>query len=363
MTKTIGRIAREGVIHFGDGSISVWEEGIPNTSHAARDSWEKRFKREVFARFVQTLHRVGWTVTMPEIKAHDVKHYGGNVARWAAERRRECAKGGLAGELTVNGRVVEFKMWQTVLPSDNPNGPRYDFDKEARMPYLLRLEMERTRRRIRDYLLGVFTGYTFAPPRDPEMGLMGMTALEKARHNRMTSGHYRPELDRAEISMPSSAIAADGGTIEHGARVWALDHKGRIITGTAFYSLNGNWQIVTGKYGLTTCHTGRIFTQQPEALRVKRNSRERRGRLERELAKATKAMDFERAAILRDILFPRDAKLYVIRHYEGDCWWAPNSCGYRNDMAEAGRYTEEEVKRVLGPGLKSSRGDHAIAIT
>ena len=35
------------------------------------------------------------------------------------------------------------------------------------MPYLLRLEMERTRRRIRDYLCAVFSGYRF-DPKDPE---------------------------------------------------------------------------------------------------------------------------------------------------------------------------------------------------
>lgn len=357
MTKTIGRIARDGVIHFGDGSISVWEEGLhPGMSYTERDAWELRFKREVFARFIQTLNRIGWTCVVPQ---DYVKQYGARFAR----DRRECHKGDLKGWLEISGRVVRFETWQGVnTPTRPDHGGRYESDLEGCMPYLLRLEMERTRRRIRDYLLGVFTGYTFAPPREPKMGLMGMTALEKARHNRMTTGHYRPELDRAEISMDSSAIAADGGTIEHGARVWALDHKGRIITGTAFYSLNNQWQIVTGKYGLTYCHTGGIFTQQPEALRVKRNARERRSRLERELAKAVKAMNFERAALLRNILFPRDAKLYVIRHHEGECWWAPNSCGYRSDQADAGRYTEEEVRRILGPSLKSSRGDHAIAI-
>jgi hypothetical protein len=279
---------------------------------------------------------------MPAIQAHDVKHYGGTVARWAAERRRECSKGDLKGELEVMGRSITFKMWQDVTPSENRNGGRYDFDKEARMPYLLRIEMERTRLRIRHYLCSVFTGYKFEPPREPPMGLMGLTAEEKAAHNRRTSGHYKPALDRAEISMTSNAIACDGGTIEHGARVWALDHKGRVITGTAYYSLNNRWQIVTGRYGLTYAGTESIFTSPPENLRVKRNARERRRRLESELAKAVKAMNFRRAEVLKNVLWPKPEPLFFIM--KDGAYFAPNYCGYRDNPVDAGRYTEAELK-------------------
>ncbi|RMX08541.1 hypothetical protein D8I35_05550 [Corticibacter populi] len=300
MTQTPkGQIAREGRVCFQDASVSVWEEGLAEARNSGgikgADAWELAFKRQVFARIIQTLNKIGWTVAPWE----DAPKY-----RAIALSYRSCHKGDLKGELSISGRHIEFKMWQDVTPSENRNGGRYDFHKEARMPYLLRLEMERTRRRIRDYLCNVFSGYHFDPPRDPPMGLMGLTADETARHNRMTCGHYRPALDRAEISMASNAIAADGGTIEHGSQVWALDPKGRVITGTAYHYLNSTWQIVTGRYGLTHCFTHEIFTGRPEGLRVKRNERARRKRLEGELAKAIKAMNYERAAVLRDILYP-----------------------------------------------------------
>ncbi|PKV48012.1 hypothetical protein CLU92_5489 [Janthinobacterium sp. 61] len=67
------------------------------------------------------------------------------------------------------------------------------------MPYLVRIEMERSRRRIRDYLLNVMTGYEFEQPK-PVLGFMRATALEYAAHCRRTTGHYVAALDRANIS-------------------------------------------------------------------------------------------------------------------------------------------------------------------
>ncbi len=155
-----GQIARGGRVSFGDASVSVREESIPSANSVdgfkKRDAWELAFKRQVFARVVQTLNRIGWAVG-PWERAE--------LYQSISDRHRTCSKGGLQGELSVSGRCIDFKMWQDVTPSENRNGGQYDFDKEKRMPYVLRLEMERTRRSIRDYLCNVFTGYEFAPPR------------------------------------------------------------------------------------------------------------------------------------------------------------------------------------------------------
>lgn len=340
-----GQINRTGHVHFGDASLSVWEESIPSVNSVdgfkKRDAWEVAFKRQVFGRVIQTLNRIGWIVG-PWERA--------KLYPTIALRHRTCRKGGLHGELSVSGRVVEFKMWQDVTPSENPNGGQYDYDKEKRMPYVLRLEMERTRRRIRDYLCNVFSGYEFEPPRYPPMGLIGLTAEEKAKHDRQTSGHYKPSLDRAEISMESNAIARDGGTIVHGAKVWAIGRKGRIITGTAYYDLNNNWQIVTGRYGLTTCHTGEIFTKRPDDLRKKRNERQRRKRLEGLLADAVKAMDFDRAKVLKGILWPAPETLFHI--LKDGAYFRPDYCGYTSNPVDAGKYTRAEL-RPYASGIKA----------
>ncbi|ATI15712.1 hypothetical protein [Bordetella phage vB_BbrM_PHB04] len=338
MTMTKGRIDRAGEIVFHDASLKIWEEGLADARRAGgfkgEDAWERQFKRDVFARIVQQLNRLGWTVG-PWSDAHKYKAI--------ARNHRTCAKGDLQAQLSLSGRCIEFEMWQDVQNVENRNGGKYDFNKESRMTYLQRLEMERTRRRIRDYLCNVFTGYEFVPPK-PKCGPDGVTAVEYAARNRRTNGHYVPELDRARIHMESNARAADGGTIEHGAKVWALDYKGRVITGTAYYSLNNSWHIVTGRYGLTVCHTGKIFTRRPENLRVKQNAYERRQRLERELAKATEAMNFERAAVLRDILFPGNPELFVVWHKKHEAYHCANFCGYTRDKIKAGRFTADEVR-------------------
>jgi hypothetical protein len=315
-------------------------------------AWEKEFKRDVFIRIAQQLRRLGWTCTVPAIDPRDVKSYGGNVARWAVERRRVCSKGDLRGELSASGRCIEFKMWQDVQNVSNPNGGKYDFDKEPRMTYLQRLEMERTRRRICEYLCNVFTGYAFEDARTPKIGLFGVTAEAYAAHSRRTSGHYKATLDRAEISMTSNARACDGGTIEHGSQVWAIDYTGRIVTGTAYYSLNNNWHIVTGKYGLLSTHTGRIFTKQPENLRMKRNADQRRKRLEQELAKAVGRMDFERAAVLRDVAFPGNPELFNVWHEEHQMYHCAGFCGYTRDQSKAGKFTVDELR---GWGVKPNK--------
>ena len=334
MSLTKGRIDRTGRVVFHDAALAIWEDGLGDARAAggweAAERWERQFKRDVFARIVQTLRRIGWSVGPGE------HIFTGNNARY-------CRKGELKAELRLHGRHIELQFFQNVNAPDRPDHDgRYKRNQERHMPYLMRIEMERARRRIRDYLLNVFTGYVFDPPA-PKIGHHGLTAAEYAAHSRRTSGHYRPALDRAEYGMTCNTQAVDGGNIEHGAKVWALDHKGRIITGTAYYSLNNNWDIVTGRYGLEHCHTGKIFTRQPENLRTKRNGKLRRSRLEKELSNAVAAMKFERAAVLRDILFPGDQPLFNVWSKRHQLYHRTDFCGYTPDQSKAGKFTASEV--------------------
>jgi hypothetical protein len=335
---TIGRISRAATINFLDAGIAIWEEGISAARAAggwpAEKAWNQRFKREVFARIVQTLNRIGWTVG-PWDKAEQFKVLAIN--------HRTCRKGDLHGELDISGRCIKFEMWQDVTPAENRNGGRYDFGKEARMPYTLRLEMERTRRRIRDYLLNVFTGYAFNPP-DPKIGADGATALEYAKHSQRTSVHYVERLGRANFNSPDNGFTGDGVAIEDGAKVYAITSDGRVVFGAAYYSLNGRWMVVTGKHGIEWAYHKELYAACPGDPRVKRNSRQRRNRLEGQMAKAIKAMNFERAAQLRDILFPGAPALFAIWNEQHSLYHRAGACGYTNDMSEAGKFTADEVR-------------------
>lgn len=339
-----GQIAREGRVSFGDASVSVLEEGI----RAARDAggyagaraWEFAFKRQVFARIIQTLNRIGWTVGPWE----RAKLYPA-----IALSNRTCSKGDLKGELSVRGRCIDFKMWQDVTPSENPNGGQYDFDKEKRMPYVLRLEMERTRRRIRDYLCNVFEGYTFdSKHRSTYKRPMQFTAMELIQKSYAESWHFKGDMPaylkkNGYKELPSyNCTSRDKSTIEHGQRVWFKDWGGRIGEGIAYYNINNMWWVVTGRYDRRNISAGDIWVKCPENPRMKRNQRQRRARLERMLADAVKAMDFDRAKVLKAILWPEPEPLFHI--IKEGAYFRSNYSGYTNDAVDAGKYTKAELK-------------------
>jgi len=349
-----GQIDRAGRVSFGDASLDVWEDTMPPLSgldaHKKRDAWEAAFKRQVFARIIQQLNRIGWTVQKPPVNPHDVKHYGGRVARWAAERHRNCSKGDLTGELKISGRSINFQMWQGVnTPTRPDHGGRYESDLEGCMPYVLRLEMERTRRRIRDYLCAVFAGYTFdSKRRTIYRRPLQFTAMDLIEQSYAKSCHFKGDMAdylkrNGYTELPSyNCTSRDGHRIQHGQRVWFQDYNGRICEGIAYYNINNMWWVVTGRYDRRNIGTSDIWVKCPENPRVKRNERQRRKRLEGLLADAVKAMDFDRAKVLKRILWPEPEPLFHIM--KGDAYFAPNYCGYRSSPIDAGKYTKAELR-------------------
>lgn len=320
---------RTGMVSFGDATLNVWEERVD----------EKAMKKQVFKRIIQQLNRLGWSCEIPQEKIDD---YGYSFAT----RSRYCQKGDLKADLRLSGRHIEFNMFQNINAPERPDHEgRYQSNKEHHMPYLMRLEMERTRRRIRDYLCNIFDGYEFKPDK-PANGPGKLTAIEYVQHMIADCWHYVPELGHARISMPGyNDKSADGQTVTHGCQVYTTDTKGRIIKGTAYYNLNSSWWIVTGKYGFTCRQADAIYLQNPGSLRAKRNERQRRSRLEAKLNKAIRTMDFQRAELFKQLLFGQQP-LYCIWSKKHDAWFRSNYSGYTNDQINAGKYTLDEVKRT-----------------
>lgn len=335
----MAQINRIGTVSFHDASISIWEE----PEGQARGEWERQFKKDVFLRIAQQLRRLGWHTEVP---ADMVETYGQRFA----EDHRYCRKGDLQGLLDLSGRHIEFQMWQDIANVSNSNGGRYDFDKEQRMPYLLRLEMQRTRNRLNHYLCNVFAGYEFSSSksdgRSEKRGPGALTAMQFVEACWASSWHFKGDTSTYEIS-DHNRKSADGQLIEHGQHVYFPDRKGRICTGTAYYNINNMWWVVSGKYGVTNEASFYLYANNPGCLRVKRNERQRRKRLEGELSKAIKAMDFKRAQVLKEILFPADEPLYLIWHKGHSAWFAPDFNGYRSNTNDAGKYTRSELGSYL----------------
>lgn len=307
MTMTKGRITRAGSIHFHDASLSIWEDGLGDARKAGgyqgEKAWERQFKREVFARIVQQLNRMGWTVA-PWVDSDKYKAI--------ALDRRTCAKGDLQAQLSLSGRHIELEMWQDVQNVENCNGGRYDFDKAERMTYLQRLEMERTRRRIRDYLCNVFTDYTFDPPKIKSPNPDPLAYFNDTWDSEFEKRRGTHRFNRGADGWPSdnelaswSRKDADGALLSHGDLRWTRDRKGRLLRGRVYGGINGMWMLVYGPGQRDHTHesANRFFTYRPgETAHKLVAPHERRKRLEVELSKAINAMHFERAAILRDVM-------------------------------------------------------------
>ncbi|MBB5444613.1 MULTISPECIES: UvrB/UvrC motif-containing protein [unclassified Paraburkholderia] len=335
MTLTKGRINRTGRVVFHDASLHVWEESLMDARDAggwnAAQEWERQFKHDVFKRIVQLLRRLGWTVEP-------------NTYIFTGNNNRFARKGALKADLKLCGRHIEFDMFQNVnAPTRPDHGGRYEFNQEALMPYLMRIEMERTRRRIRDYLCNVFTGYVFEQPKRDKRGPNGVTALEWVQQSYAESSHFKGDLTKYEISGYNNK-SGDGGVIEHGSRVWFADYHGRIVTGTAYYNINNMWWVVTGKYDVRNEASFHLFTKCPQNLRVKRNADRRRKKLEKLLSAAVEKMDFERAAVLRDVLFPGNPELFNVWHDDHQMYHCAGFCGYTRDQSKAGKFTANELR-------------------
>lgn len=343
MTMTKGRIDRAGTIRFHDASLHIWEEGeAPRGQSCGLDEgWRRQFKRDVFARIAQTLNRLGWTTQV-------------GTYIFTTNDARYCTKGDLQADLKISGRHIELDFFQNVNAPERPDhGGRYQHDQEKHMPYLLRIEMERTRRRIRDYLCNVFTGYVFEPPK-----ISSPNPDPLAYFNDQWDGEYEKRrgthrFERGIDGWPSDKELsswnqndADGTPLNQGDIRWLRDRKGRLLRGRAYGGINGMWMFVYGPGQHDCMHepANRFFTYRLGMLRKLVNADVRRKRLERELQKATNAMNFERAAVLRDILFPNSPSLFVVWHKDHEAYHCAGFCGYTRDKSKAGRFTADEVR-------------------
>lgn len=331
-------------VRIHDTHLGIWQDN-PN---------DPSFRTEVFAPIIKAFRKRGWSVDAdPNIK----KHYPSlNL------RRRLAARGTLQASIGIAGRAIEIEYWAETWPLDNRNGHRYDFDKLRRMDFLDRLRVRLEMSRIVAWL------ETIAPVTvnadEPE----GLTALQRIERRYAESWHTDKKLGRPVCNYASNGISKDGLPIPHGATVWFVDPKGRIGRGTAYYNINNMWFVACGKYTLRNLGNHEIYCRPPADLRTKRNDRQRRWRIEQELATAVRREDSSRAELLKKLLFGSEPT-FMIWARDHNAYYRSNYSGYTTDTISAGKYTraeaEAEVRRVphelemVGPDGERIRFDRA----
>lgn len=313
-------------VRLHDTTVGIWQD----------DPHDPTFKTEIFDGVIRLLRSRGWTV---ERDAHTHRHY-----RSLSKYHRMARKGNLRASLRLSGRSIEFACWTETWQKVNQNGHRHDFDKRGRFDYIDRLRLELEERSIIELLTSDAEVRVSRGRPSPNTGAITALAYIKAQY--AESWHSDKELGRPKCDQAHNATSRDGLQIEHGATVWTTDYKGRIVRGVAFYNINNMWWVVTDPHGLLNKGCHEIYVEQPDDLRRKRNGRDRRNRLERELAQAVSSHNYGRAETLKRIIFG-DEPIYRIWSRKNDCFYAPQYCGYTTDENRAGRYTRAEAEREV----------------
>lgn len=317
----MGETPRSIEVRLHDTTIGIWQD----------DANDPTFRAEIFGPLIRMLRDHGWVVgSDPDI----VKRY--NSLR---HDHRLMRKGALRGSLEITGRHIGMELWAETWAKTNHNGHRYDFGKRARLDYLDRLRVQLLERLIIAWL-GRRAVVKVTRTERPRL------AMDRIAKDYAESWHTDKALGRPSWRSDCNRRSADGLLIEHGQIVWTMDRKGRVVRGRAFYNINNMWWVVLAKDHLTNKACFEIYVEQPEDLRRKRNGRERRRRLEAQIAAAVMASDFRRAETLTRIAF-EDRPVWRIWSRKNDCFYGPQYSGYTSDANQAGRYTREEAMREV----------------
>lgn len=304
------------------------------------DNADEIFLKKIMLSICAKLRTFGWNIRTPYgEKDTDIRHGKAFNKQWT-EGFRCGIHSGLEFKAWICGCSLQFTFWENVNDhtSDNRSGGRYIFNKESKMPYLLCMRTHLVRKQIIEH---INKHYEVAENKSsvvfPTNKLV--KAYDLVQESIKSSWHYVAELGHAEIT-GSNDLSADGIQIKHGSPVYTLDYCGRFIKGFAYYDLNMNWNVITGKYDYKCISNTSIYVNKPDDLRVKQNAHRRRRALENEMSKAIKRMDFDKAKAVKAQLFGDEPLYHVLK---GELYYRPNGSGYTNNPIDAGKYTESEV--------------------
>ena len=271
-------------VHLHDSSAGIWFEHVDE--HAA----------VAFRKVKTLLKRLGYALGEdPHIK----RHYPS-----LNSSQRLGRKGELEVAVSHCGRTVDVEFFQNIHNVSNRSGGRYDFDKLSRMPYLMRKTVQLALARLVAGLRETFD-VTVTEPTPARPSPDGLTAEQWVERRSRESGHFRPELGRADWHGEYNRRTADSQVLEQGCIVYFTDPKGRWQTGRAYYNLNSMWWVVSGRYAVTNKPCHELWCTRPEFLRKKDNRSYSLKRIEKLITAAVSKQDFLRAHALSQVLSQR----------------------------------------------------------
>jgi hypothetical protein len=158
------------------------------------------------------------------------------LSRWHREATYQTKQGTLYISMHFFPRGVEFKAWQNVNHV-NPHGGKYDFDKLAKMPYLIRMACLKFQSVAVDYITS--QGLALRPQRrryqDDPLGAFN-DCWEASRFKRDESGWP----DASELRSWKQ-IDANGVPMTQGSFRYVLNYDGRWWKVRVYGGINGMW--------------------------------------------------------------------------------------------------------------------------
>ena len=164
-----------------------------------------------------------------------------------------------------------FEFYQNVDFS-NPNGGQYDFDRRARMPYLIGKQFEFAMRSVREHLVSrnffERTEVKFANP-DPLAYFNDRWDGEWEKKR----GEHR--FKRGEDGWPLLSELNSGANLDadkvpfwHGDTLCARDRKGYLRRGRVYGGINGMWMMVFGPGPRDCTHLSHWELFRPDSHRA-----------------------------------------------------------------------------------------------
>lgn len=193
------------------------------------------------------------------------------------------------------GGSCTFEFFQEIV-TENRNGGKYDFDKLAKMPYLVRLRFLHARQAIAWMLDAEGIVDESGPV------LSRLPALEQLRYKLKGCWHAkgRPiEEWQPDDRSGSNSRDKDGNKLRPGD-LRCFYHRGRLMQGRVYYSLNMMWYVVIGPRELTCHAAGEFFAWRPGLPR--RKGSDPVTKVQQSLKRAVESQNFERAIVCRDWL-------------------------------------------------------------
>lgn len=259
-----------GTMRFCDASlvINVNRPNYKNWS-AEQAHWNSQLHIQLFNYVLNELETLGYSIKQQKYIFTRPNH-------------KYCREGDLRLDVEVKHGSIILNFYQNVNAPERPDhGGRYEHNKQNLMPYLILLEMKRTRNRIKKMIMDNYD-FTFEDDfnrksRFDIVGPEGLTAYEWIQEDYKHDG-ITPET--LEVSHGYNSTynneSADKKRLIQGQQVWFYDRKQRLNLGKVYYRSNSMWWVVTGKYGFSIESSHRLYVEKPHDVRIKANQKTRR---------------------------------------------------------------------------------------